>query len=177
MISNQQLELLKQYKEKCYISGLLSEQSYNYYVFIKNLINIPLIIMNSAMVIINSTIENQELLKILNIILNSSTGLILGLISNFKVYENIQSFHQLQSKFNKLSHQIESKLNDPENISIDYINSIVEDYDVIYDNIEFNFPNSIKKRIKNQYDGKLSLPSSLSVDIVEICDNRCCNNA
>jgi len=177
MITNQQLELLKQYKEKCYISGLLSEQSYNYYVFIKNLINIPLIIMNSAMVIINSTIENQELLKILNIILNSSTGLILGLISNFKVYENIQSFHQLQSKFNKLSHQIESKLNDPENISIEYLNSIVEDYDVIYDNIEFNFPNSIKKRIKKQYDGKLSLPSSLSVDIVEICDNRCCNNA
>ena len=177
MITNQQLELLKQYKEKCYISGLLSEQSYNYYVFIKNLINIPLIIMNSAIVIINSTIENQELLKILNIILNSSTGLILGLISNFKVYENIQSFHQLQSKFNKLSHQIESKLNDPENISIEYLNSIVEDYDVIYDNIEFNFPNSIKKRIKKQYDGKLSLPSSLSVDIVEICDNRCCNNA
>ena len=177
MITNQQIELLKQYKEKCYISGLLSEQSYNYYVFIKNLINIPLIIMNSAMVIINSTIENQELLKILNIILNSSTGLILGLISNFKVYENIQSFHQLQSKFNKLSHQIESKLNDPENISIDYVNSIVEDYDVIYDNIEFNFPNSIKKRIKKQYEGKLSLPSSLSVDIVEICENRCCNNA
>jgi len=177
MITNQQLELLKQYKEKCYISGLLSEQSYNYYVFIKNLINIPLIIMNSAMVIINSTIENQELLKILNIILNSSTGLILGLISNFKVYENIQSFHQLQSKFNKLSHQIENKLNDPENISIDYVNSIVEDYDVIYDNIEFNFPNSIKKRIKKQYEGKLSLPSSLSVDIVEICKNKCCNNA
>jgi hypothetical protein len=177
MITNQQIALLRQYKEKCYISGLLSEQSYNYYVFIKNLINIPLIIMNSAMVIINSTIENQELLKILNIILNSSTGLILGLISNFKVYENIQSFHQLQSKFNKLSHQIESKLNDPENISIDYVNSIVEDYDVIYDNIEFNFPNSIKKRIKKQYDGKLSLPSSLSVDIVDICENRCCNNA
>jgi hypothetical protein len=177
MITEQQIELLKQYKEKCYISGLLSEQSYNYYVFIKNLINIPLIIMNSAMVIINSTIENQELLKILNIILNSSTGLILGLISNFKVYENIQSFHQLQSKFNKLSHQIESKLNDTENISIDYVNSILEDYDVIYDNIEFNFPNSIKKRIKKQYEGKLSLPSSLSVDIVEICENRCCNSA
>ena len=178
MITNTQLELLKQYKERCYISGLLSENSYNYYVFIKNVINIPLIVVNSAMVVINSTITDQELLKVLNIILNSSTGLILSLISNFKIYENIQSFHQLQAKFNKLCHQIESKTNEPEEISPDYVNSIIEDYDIIYDSIEFNFPTHIKKRIKKQYEGKMSLPSSLNVDIVSVCDNdnRCCNN-
>ena len=177
MITSDQLELLKQYKDRCYISCLLAEQSYNYYVFIKNLINIPLIITNSAMVIINSIIENQDLLKVLNIILNSSTGLILSLISNFKIYENIQSFHQLQIKFNKLSHQIDSKLSiDPDNISPDYINSIVEDYDAIYESIEFNFPNSIKKRIKKQYENNMSLPSSLSVDLVE-CKNECCINS
>lgn len=178
MISNQQLELLKQYKERCYISGLLSETSYNYYVFMKNIINIPLIITNSAMVVINSTITDQELLKVLNIILNSSTGLILSLISNFKIYENIQSFHQLQAKFNKLCHQIESKTNEPEGITPEYVNSVIEDYDIIYDSIEFNFPTHIKKRIKKQYENKMSLPSSLSVDIVSVCDNdnRCCNN-
>ena len=33
---------------------------------------------------------------VLTLILNSSTGLILSLISNFKIYENIQQYHQLQ---------------------------------------------------------------------------------
>ena len=100
MITEEQKQLLISYKDKSFVSTLLAEQSYNYYSFIKNIINIPLIITNSAMVIINATIEDQNLLKVLNIILNSSTGLILSLISNFKIYENIQQFHQLQIKFN-----------------------------------------------------------------------------
>ena len=82
MVSEQQLELLKQYKERSYINALLAEESYDHYNFVKNIINIPLIICNTVMVIINSIITNQDLLKILNIILNSSTGLILSLISN-----------------------------------------------------------------------------------------------
>ena len=53
------------------------------------------------MVVMNAIIIDPELLKILNIILNASTGLILSLIANFKIYENIQAFHQLQIKFNK----------------------------------------------------------------------------
>ena len=74
------------------------------------------------MVCINSIIEDQNLLKILNIILNASTGLILSLIANFKIYENIQAFHQLQIKFNKLSHIIDSKItNDLDTINNEYI--------------------------------------------------------
>ncbi len=59
-----------------------------YYSFIKNIINKPLIICNSAMVCINSYVTDQELFKILNIISNSSTGFILSFISNFMIYEH-----------------------------------------------------------------------------------------
>ena len=176
MISQQQQELLKQYKDKSYINALLAEEAYNYFVFIKNVINIPLIITNSAMVVINAVITDQDLLKILNIILNSSTGLILSLISNFKIYENIQNFHQLQVKFNKLSHQIDSKLtNDLENINTEFITGIIDNYDQIIETQDYGFPVRIKKRIKKQYENKMTLPSSLSVEIVEICeDSKCC---
>jgi hypothetical protein len=176
MITEKQLELLKQYKDKSYINSLLAEQSYNYYVFIKNGINIPLIITNSAMVVINAVIQDEALLKVLNIILNSSTGLILSLISNFKIYENIQNFHQIQIKYNKLSHQIDTKLtNDLENINADFITSVIDDYDQIIEAQEYSFPSNIKYKIKKQYENKLTLPASLSVDIVEICqENKCC---
>lgn len=111
-----------------------------------------MIVTNSAMVIINAIIAGQDLLKVLNIILNLSTGLILSLISNFEIYENIQQFHQLQIKFNKLSHQIDSKItNDINNISTEYISSVVDGYDAIYESIEFNFPNAIKKELKNNF--------------------------
>ena len=176
MITDQQLELLKQYKDKSYINTLLAEQSYDYYNFVKNIINIPLILCNTIMVIINSIITDQDLLKILNIILNSSTGLIISMISNFKIYEKIQQYHQLQIKFNKLNHQIDSKINnDMSNITSDYIIGVIEDYDQILESIEYTFPTKIKNRIKKQYENKMTLPSSLSVEIVEICeDNKCC---
>lgn len=177
MITDKQMELLKQYKDKAFVSCILAEESHAHYVFIKNIINIPLIITNSAMVIINACITDDNLLKILNIILNSSTGLILSLISNFKVYENIQQFKQLQIKFNKLCHQIDSRItNDVDNISAEYVSSVVEDYDQIYESIEFQFPTDIKKRIKKQFQDKLSLPTSLTIDIIT-CDDSysCCN--
>lgn len=176
MISAQQQLLLKQYQEKSFVSSILAEEACNYFSFIKNIINIPLIICNSAMVCINSTITDQELLKILNIILNSSTGLILSLISNFKIYENITQYHQLQIKFTKLSHLIDSKLtNELETIDNEFIKSVIDDYDAITETQEFPYPNTIKKRIKKQYENKFSLPSALSVDVVEICDNnKCC---
>jgi hypothetical protein len=177
-ITEQQKELLVQYKEKAFISSVLAEESNSYFTFIKNLINIPLIITNSAMVIINAIIVDQELLKVLNIILNSSTGLILSLISNFKIYEHIQLFNQVKGKFNKLSHVIDNKLtNDSDRITSEFITNIIEDYDQIYDGMEYTFPTSVKKRIKKQYYGKMTLPVALSVDIVEMCNkpSLCCS--
>ena len=64
--------------------------------------------------------------------------------------------------------------------SSEYITGIMEDYDSILgsidSNIEYSFPVKIKKRIKQQYDGKLSLPNSLSVDIVGYGTDRCSVN-
>ena len=61
----------------------------------------------------------------------------------------------MQIKFNKLCHQIDSKMtNDLDNINNDFISNVVDDYDQISESIEFAFPNSIKKRIKKQYEGK-----------------------
>ena len=176
MITAQQQLLLKQYQEKSFVSSILAEEACNYFSFIKNIINIPLIICNSAMVCINSSITDQELLKILNIILNSSTGLILSLISNFKIYENIQQYHQLQIKYIKLSHLIDSKLaNDLENINTEFIQNIIDDYDTITESQEFPYPSRIRKKVKKEYENKLTLPSSLAINIVELCDNnKCC---
>jgi len=121
------------------------------------------------MVVINSIVLDDNTLKILNIILNSSSAIILSLISNFKIYEKINEFHTSYIKYNKLY----------EEITGDFINQIVNDYDNITDNLNYCFPNKIKKRIKNQYQ-HMTLPLTLSVDIVTIADecqnSSCCGN-
>ena len=159
MITAQQQLMLKNYQEKSFISAILAEEACNYFSFIKNIINIPLIICNSAMVCINSSITEQELLKILNIILNSSTGLILSLISNFHIYENITTFNQLRIKYTKLSHLIDSKLtNDLDGIDNNFIETIINEYDTISESCDFAYPNHIRTKIKKQYENKMSLP-------------------
>lgn len=174
MITEQQKSLLNTYRDRAFINAILAEQSCNYYNWIKNIINIPLIISNTAMVAINGSVDDQQLLKILNIILNSFTGLILSFISNFKVYENINQFKLIQGKFSKLSHLIDNKLaNDNEELTPEFVNNVIQDYDDIIDGIEFQYPTQIRNKIKKQYEGKISLPSSLSVDIVE-CKTQCC---
>jgi len=75
---------------------------------------------------------------------------------------------------------IHSKItNNYEEITGDSINQIVNDYDNITDNLNYCFPNKIKKRIKNQYQ-HMTLPLTLSVDIVTIADecqnSSCCGN-
>ncbi len=177
MISQAQELLLKTYKEKAFVSALLAEESCDYYCFIKNIINIPLILCNSVMVCVNSIITDQDTLKILNIILNSSTGLILGMISNFKVYEKINQYHQLYIKFNKLSNLIDSKMtNELENLNINFIESVIDDYNNITESQEFAFPNKIRNRIKKQYENKLSLPLSLNADIIVCEKSNCCSS-
>ena len=174
MITQAQEVLLKQYKEKAFISAILAEEACNYYSFIKNIINIPLIVCNSVMVCINSIITDQDTLKVLNIILNASTGLIIGMISNFKIYEKINQFHQLNSKFIKLSNLIDSKMtNELENINNVFIENIIIDYTNITESQEFAFPTKIRNKIKKQYENRLSLPLSLNADII-VCENNVC---
>lgn len=173
MINDNQILLLKQYQERSFISAILAEESCNYYHMIKNIVNIPLIICNSIMVCINSIIIDPELLKVLNIILNTSTGLILSLISSFKIYEHITTFNQLRIKFTKITHLLDTKLtNELEIIDNEFIQSIISDYDAITEACEFQYPLHIRAKIKKQYENKLSLPSSLAVEIVE-CKSNC----
>ena len=175
MITNAQEILLKQYKEKAFINALLNEESCNYYNYIKNLINIPLIICNSVMVVINSMIENQDTLKILNIILNTSTGLIIGMISNFKIYERITTYRTLYIKYNKLSNMIDSKItNELELINVDFIENVVNEYNNIGEQLDYDYPSFIRKKIKKEYQDKMSLPLVLSVDIITCDENKCC---
>jgi hypothetical protein len=78
-------------------------------------------------------------------------------------------------KYTKLTHLIDSKMtNDLETIDNEFIQSIINDYDLIAESCEYSFPSSVRVKVKKAYENKISLPNSLSIDNVNVCDNKCC---
>ena len=161
MLNEQQKKLLIGYRDKCYIMSILCSECSDHYSRINNFFKFPLIITNSIMVVFNS--ENIENIRIINIILNISTSLILSLIGNFKLDQRITNFTSKSIKFTKLCHHIEDLLyNSIDEITSENIRNIINDYDSINEQIEYPFVGYIKKRLIKKYENNRILPNCLN---------------
>ncbi len=102
------------------------------------------------MVCVNAIITDQEILKNLDIIPSASTGLIIEMMGNIKMYEKINQCHQLYIKYYKLSNYIDSKMtNDIDNINIILIEGVIDDYNNTEEGQDIASPSSIRKNVKN----------------------------
>ena len=164
MLTNEQIKLLESYRDKSYVSKILCTETSNFYSFIKNLVNIPLILSSSIMTVLNSSDFDSQQMRIPNIISNSSTSLILSLINNYKLPEKCQTFRNKSIKYMHLTNQIEDSLtNDMENITIDKIRNYINEYDSIGESLEYGFPSHIKNRIRKRFIDKKKLPNVLNM--------------
>ena len=170
-ISSEQIKLLESYRDKAYITSILCSQSAEHFSFLRSIVNIPLILSSSTMTVLNSmdasdTEGGNNNMKYANIILNAWTSLILSLVGNFKLPEQATNFAQIQVKMNKLTHQIEDKLTiDLESCKIEDIRHFISEYDALYEQLDYSFPNFIKNRVKKIYSGKKVLPNILNCEI------------
>jgi hypothetical protein len=165
--------ILKQYRDRCYINSLLCEASYNFYNMVNNIFLFPSILGSSILTCLNSSnIESQDI-KYTNIIINGTITIILALTTQYKIHDRISMFKGYQTKFIKLNHQVESILNTKksEEITNDDVNLIVNKYDLLVEELIFNYPNHVKNKcIKRFKDTNITLPNSLALqaDIVNI---------
>jgi len=164
MVNPLQIKLLNSYRDKSYVLALLSIECSNFYGIVRNILNIPLILCSSIMLILNSYDKiNKDHLQITNIILNASTALILSFSNNFKINEKISNFKTIGQKLNKYCSNLENILSDDINeISHDNIKKLIEDYNNLNEQIEFPFVSYIKEKIKKKYEGKKTLPNELN---------------
>jgi len=168
-LEQRQINLLKSYKDKSYIMGVLCEKSFEHFNFIKSICNIPLILISSVMAILNSSSFDGNEMKIPNIVINSLTAMIIGIINNFRINEKESNFKQLSCKFMKISHLIEDKLhNQLETLSGSDISNQIKEYDNLIEQIDFTFPTSIQKTVKKLYKNKKQLPAILNGDTDDI---------
>ena len=94
-----QKNVLIQYRDKTYLMALLCGRSHSYYSFIKQIINIPIILSNSVLAVINGSSIDDEKLKVINVITNAFSALMIMLINNFAITEKISCFKETSVKF------------------------------------------------------------------------------
>jgi hypothetical protein len=109
------------------------------------------------MTIINSTITDIYIIKNANIFLNVTTMLLVSLSNYLKINEKCEILKINRDKFIKLYNLIEKRKYTDE-ISVDFIDIVITNYDNIIENINFSFPTNILKRIRNNYAEKKTLP-------------------
>ena len=121
------------------------------------------------MAIFNSSTFDGNEMKIPNVVINSLTAMIVGIINNFRVNEKESNFKQLSSKFMKISHSIEDKLhNNLESLTSSDVSNHIKEYDNLIEQIDFTFPTSIQKTVKKLYHNKKQLPAILNGDMDDI---------
>ena len=115
-------------------------------------------------------------MKIINITLNGLNTLILAISTNYKLNDRINNYKSNRTKIIKLQHLIESYMLKNDTITPAILEGFINEYDKIYEDLTFSFPYHIKMKVIAKYQGKKSLPNSLSflattdatADIVEI---------
>lgn len=172
-ISNTQLKLLENYRDKAYIMTVLLQEHSDYYSFVSHCFNLPLIFSSSIMTVLNSSGFDSDQMRIPNIVLNASTSLILSLIGNFKFSDRVSNFNNISKKYNILTHRIEDKVinRDVEEINLETIRNIISEYDSLNESVLYPFTNRIKERVKKRFNGKKCLPNCLNCTTDLICNS------
>ena len=149
--------ILDDYIDMIYIYEVLCNTTYDYYYNLKFLFEFPIIFINVFMTIINSTITDVFIIKNSNIFLNVMTMLLVSLSNYLKINEKCEILKINRDKFIKLYNMIE-KRKYTDDISIDFIDNVITNYDNIIENINFTFPTKILNKVRNEYKNKKTLP-------------------
>lgn len=148
--------------DKTYITNILCDLSYNHYNFINNCIMLPTILGSSILTIMNSADIDNNKMKIINITLNGLNTLILAISTNYKLNDRINNYKSNKIKMIKLMHLMESFKLKNDSITPAILEGFINEYDKIYEDLIFGFPHHIKMKVVKKYEGKKSMPNSLS---------------
>lgn len=145
------LDIIHQYKDKVFVYNILSLRANTFYSRIKNIIQLPIILISSIMAILNSSFKPDDL-QIPNVILNSFTAFIMNLAATYQIAERASRYKNVAQKWSQLLHLIEDKINN-NNLENDDIRDVVRIYDELVSQAE-DIPQFICEQVKKQFKGR-----------------------
>ena len=169
-LSIHQKMLLDDYLDKSFMMSILCENTKNYYYSFGNVLIIPTILASAILCVFNAAsssipTESHYILTFMNISINGIIAFIAALQSVLQINDKYNQFQTLTTKFIKLEHHIENHItNYPDKLDENFIDDIIKSYDNLIDDIDFTFPDFIKKRVKAKYKDKRTMPNVLNGD-------------
>jgi hypothetical protein len=175
------LNIINQYRDKAFIYNILSLRTATFYNRIKQIIQLPIILISSIMAILNSSFKPDDM-QIANVVLNGCTALLMNISGTYQIAEKASRYKNTGQKWSQLLHLIEDKINN-HNLENDDIRDIVRVYDELITQCD-DIPQFICDKVKKQFEGKhlpvilqdsnsspaRSRPASNSDNAVIICD-------
>ncbi len=160
-------EFIKEYYDKSFISSLLCELSYNHYSYIYQMIIFPTILTSSILTVLNASEINRTAIQYINISINGVNTIFLTVNSYFKFNDRSLHFKIMRVKFNTLNHKIESLINKKiiDTSLIINMDEIINEFDSLYNDIQFPFPSRIKTKVIKRYGKTRKLPNSLAIEV------------
>lgn len=161
MSENSMNESIDKYKDYIYIMYIVCDKTSSFYSKIKNAVNIPIIIISTALSILNTTdfdknnvIDNNfiYMIRYVSIGFNITIAVLIGVLTHFKIVEKEYSFKTHAMNFLKLYNKINAEVTKCKTImlEVDIVN-IINEYNLLCEYVTFHIPNRIRKQIQKNY--------------------------
>jgi hypothetical protein len=141
-------------------------EAYTKLNYLKYLFKFPAIIISIFLSIINSSgLNDFSQINIVNSVLNGTIALMIGIENALQIDNKRNVFINTKYKFDKIRNDIEKKLLTDEDISIEFVQNIMSDYNQTINDLTFDIPFSIIKKTKKEYKNTTrALPMILGDD-------------
>jgi len=141
--------------------SLLCNKSAGHWSSIKFLLSIPLIVTSSVMCVMNSfESENNQTIRLANIVVNAVSVLVLSVQNNLKASEKVELFKSLAISYVELAHKIEGL--EDEELTRENLNAFTQKYDDLLKQTLFeDIQNKHKKEVMTLFEGR-ALPLTLN---------------
>jgi hypothetical protein len=150
--------ILDDYRDRSFVYSHLCESASDYYSRLKYVFIIPIVLISGLLSLLNSNLDFDEYVKWINIALNSLVVVLITLQNIFKIAEKCHNFKGIGLKMNSLTHKIDATIALDQRVTKEFIMNIINEYDNLVESIDFNFPNFIKKKIRERYKTRKTLP-------------------
>ena len=145
--------------DRCFVYSIMLHRAERFYNRMKMLFKMPIILTSASLSIINSNPNFDEgIMKTVNIIFNILTSVILAVGTAWQFEAKEQEFSNAKKKFIKLSCEIEGKQLSNEKIDPAYVTSVIERYNNIEENLDYDIPAFILSSTREKYKGEKTLP-------------------
>ena len=138
-------ELWQKYREMARIMSILCNRTAGWYNLWKQIVMIPLIILSSSLAVLNGSFQDNNGMRIVNIVCNSITAVLIGINSQLRISEKASMYYDLASKFSKLEHSIEQNVS-LRDVSSDKLNNFIQTYDTLMESVN-GVPEFIKRNM------------------------------